>query len=109
MGCRIMEDRESGNAVFYCSTSMWAFGPVMESPEEAERFLKWLVVDPRRLTDKDLEQKYCDFRKYAEEHCPECEEPLTYRCPHGNCKGCGCAECEEWDLASERMLDRETP
>lgn len=57
MGCRILESREDG-AVLYCSTTMWAFGPIFESGEAAEAFLKWLGFDPRSLSNKDLESNY---------------------------------------------------
>lgn len=67
MGCRILEAK-TGEAVFYCSTSDWAFGPVMDNYEEAEEFLKWLKVDPRQFKDSELESKYCDFRLYKERH-----------------------------------------
>jgi hypothetical protein len=104
MSVRILTDEDSGNAVFYCSTSEWAFGPVMsEGVEFAERFLKYLgKQDPRRFTDLELGAKYYDFRKYDAEHCPDCGEPLTYKCPHGNCKGCGCDDCEDADREAER-------
>jgi hypothetical protein len=78
MGVRILEGKEG--AVFYCSTRDWAFGPLMESREEAEGFLEWLKAysppdsyfppgrisvwcrDPRQLTDSGLERAYSDFR-----------------------------------------------
>ncbi len=98
MGCRILEDREEYSAVFYCSTTMWAFGPVMQDREQAKRFLKYLgPADPRNLTDKDLTQSYSDFLVFDEEHCHECGEPNTYKCKHGQCKGCDC--CPECDIA----------
>lgn len=75
MGCRILEDRESGNAVFYCSTTGWAFGPLMEDGEQAERFLKYLdPIDPRSLADKDLETRYSEFLAHDTTHCPDCGE-----------------------------------
>jgi len=62
MGCRILESKD-GSAVLYCSSTMWAFGPVMESVQEAEAFVKWLRVDPRSFIDSSgLEKKYYDFR-----------------------------------------------
>jgi len=64
MGVRIIEDRHSGAAVLYCSSSMWAFGPVFENEDEALRFLRWLLVDPRgpEFTDSVLERKVTEFR-----------------------------------------------
>ena len=68
MSVRILEGTEGGNkdgvtnAVFYCSTTGWAFGPVMSSTEEAELFLKFLdPIDPRLMKDSELEGQYADF------------------------------------------------
>lgn len=60
MGVRIIDDGD-GKAAFYCSTTMWAFGPVMKDADEAEAFLNWLPTDPRKMTDSDLEARYYDF------------------------------------------------
>lgn len=68
MGVRIIAGEDE--CCFYCSTSMWAFGPVMGTWEEANLFLKWLRVDPRILTDGQLEGKYSEFRReYGCEYC----------------------------------------
>ena len=67
MGIRILHDPTHDYCCFYCSTSMWAFGPIMYSYEKAEEFLEWLKIDPRRFTDKELESKYYDFRKEREQ------------------------------------------
>lgn len=61
MSCRIISD-ENG-AVFYCSTTMKAFGLVMEDEGEAEDFMMWLIKDPRKFTDQELENKYYEFRE----------------------------------------------
>lgn len=86
MACKILEAKD-GSAIFYCSSSMWAFGPVMESVEEAEAFAKWLPGDPRTYEDNKLEAKYYEFRTLtpAQKHeaglcetlgidheCPQC-------------------------------------
>lgn len=103
MGCRILVDEESAAAVFYCSTTGWAFGPVMdEGVEFAERFLKYLHPrDPRALTDPDLAHQYAEFQTFDTEHCHDCGEPNDYKCKHDNCKGCGCSECEDLDRYAE--------
>lgn len=60
MGVHILEGKE--NSVFYCSTSGWAFGPIMGSIEDAEAFLQFLSpTDPRVLTDAELEHKRTQF------------------------------------------------
>ena len=64
MGVRILEGEH--NAVLYCSTSMWAFGPLFEDAAEAQIFLDWLMVDPRGLTDGELEAKYSEFLAIVE-------------------------------------------
>ena len=60
MGCRIIEGKDY--AAFYCSTTMRAFGPVMDSYEEAEAFTKWLEKDPREYDRIELEELFYDFR-----------------------------------------------
>lgn len=66
MGCRIIEGKKDGAAecaVLFCSTTGWAFGPVMESHDEAEAFIDFLDFDPRKYRDKELEYLYAEFRK----------------------------------------------
>jgi hypothetical protein len=65
MGCRILTARD-GHAVFYCSTTGWAFGPVMPSEEVAEDFYHWLYVDPRTITpESELEKKWSEYCSLA--------------------------------------------
>lgn len=74
MGVRILEGRE-GEAVFYCSTTDWAFGPLMPSLDVAEAFLRTYTAvgdDPRNLTDAELEKHWNAFRG------------ITEACPHGH-------------------------
>lgn len=70
MSVHILEGKE-GKAAFYCSTTDWAFGPLFDSVEEAEAFLQWLPVDPRKLKDSELEAKHADFRRQYV--CGECD------------------------------------
>ena len=59
MGVRILE---GDGACLYCSTSMWAFGPVFEDRDQAQAFLEFLgAVDARTLGDHELELKYGEF------------------------------------------------
>jgi hypothetical protein len=82
MGCRILLGTERGTgsqekAVFFCSTTDIAFGPAMDSLEEAEEFIKWLdqlpawrhgtasnrpSTDPRSWRVHDLMELYNEFR-----------------------------------------------
>jgi len=87
MGVHILYDPSEGAAVLWCSTTDWAFGPVIRdnefgdgvsAVELAEEFLAWLGEqprpdqeyipigvlwhgDPRDLTDRGLEKMYTDW------------------------------------------------
>lgn len=82
MGCRIIEGTKDGRnscAVFYCSTTEWAFGPVMEDHEEAMAFTEYLKghpstngllsgdCDPRAYSDRELESLFAKFRQQRKE------------------------------------------
>lgn len=74
MGVRIIQadgEGDSQGAVLYCSTTMWAFGPVFEDADEAEKFLDWLVTDPRSLSDGEMETKYGEFLRAQEQKAEE--------------------------------------
>ena len=90
MGVRILAQRGHliDYACFYCSTSMWAFGPVMGSVEEAEAFLKWLDENPRTKSDPRL----------MSEH----ELELAYSAFLGQVIECG--KCGEWHKAGNDCL-----
>jgi hypothetical protein len=73
MGVHILSDDgrrdyPGSSAVLYCSTTDWAFGPVFsgdddhDASERAEAFCRWLRIDPRTLTDTELEAKYSAWR-----------------------------------------------
>jgi hypothetical protein len=80
MGIHILEGREDHRAILFCSVTNWAFGPVMQSIEEAEAFLKYLAPeDPRTIADKDLEAKYSTFR--GEMIC-ECDTVRSLECEY---------------------------
>ena len=63
MGCAILGDSETGEAVFYCNTSDWAFGPLMDDREQAERFIEYLSEDPRRYSTEALRTQWVTFVK----------------------------------------------
>jgi len=62
MGVRIL--RAKSEAVLYCSTTDWAFGPVFsddddhDADERAEAFTRWLVKDARTFSDSELQSAY---------------------------------------------------
>jgi hypothetical protein len=68
MGVRIIAG--ACEAVLYCSTTMWAFGPVFEGYDDAEAFLEWWkakdVRDLRLLTDAELEHEFYKWRSQKE-------------------------------------------
>lgn len=87
MGVRILKgyldkDELVERAVFYCSTTDWAFGPVMPDQDTANKFLKWLVIDPRSLTDPDLESKWYDFLNLTPEQKHQSKVCDEYDCVH---------------------------
>ena len=67
MGCRIitgtLDDGKTETAVMYCSTTMWAFGPVFENYEQALDFINWLSGDPRSYDSAHLEGHYEEWLK----------------------------------------------
>lgn len=65
MGCQILSD--GINSVFYDSTTMTAFGPVMHHEEEAEGFMEFLDIDPRRLSHKELYAAWDDWCRILNE------------------------------------------
>jgi hypothetical protein len=60
-------DNGKGEAALYDAASKWAFGPVLTSREEAEKFLAWLGKDARQMRDSDLEQAFYDFQQAQDE------------------------------------------
>lgn len=61
MGCHTLT-AANGQTCFYCSTTMWAFGPVMDSPAHAEAFRFWLDQDPREVPRQStLEIRWARF------------------------------------------------
>lgn len=84
MGVQILANQENNTAVLFCSTSMWAFGPVFDSEEQARAFLKWIVTDPRGIEDSVMERKYLDFCALTKEQQHEaglCETlGIEYEC-----------------------------
>ncbi len=53
-------DREC--AVLYCSTTMTAFGPILQDEQEAEGFLKYLRQDARLWPPNELTDALRAFR-----------------------------------------------
>lgn len=67
MGVRILKDELEGLSCLYCSVIMWAFGGLFYNEEDPEDFLKWLDhVDPRTLSDNELEMKMQQWRENEE-------------------------------------------
>jgi len=110
MGVHTLYDSEEGQAVMFCSTSGWAFGPVFkdehakEVPEDCEMldaralidiFLFWLQEkNPREMADTELEQHYSTFMtarrngmysKLSGDGCAFCGSDVGHhhQCPKG--------------------------
>lgn len=70
MPCRTLYDPVKGYAVFYCTTSEVAFGPLMKNGQEADAFTKWLAAQfltPRGLLQEELTQKWAEFQQHTDE------------------------------------------
>ena len=96
MGVHILHDPTYDYCCFYCSVTMWAFGPIMYSPDEAEEFLEYLKKDPREYKDKELENEYYTFRQIRNKGLGP-----AFKCKNINTNGgiCWCAECgHKWTV-----------
>lgn len=102
MGCRILHDTAAELACLYCSTSDVSFGPVFnngddgdhDAAERAEAFCRWLIADPRTLSEPTLMAKYGEWLTQEaaqwkrEAGCEACGEP----CGEGSAL---CPACQE--------------
>jgi hypothetical protein len=98
MGVRVINDTTEGMAVLYCSTSMWAFGPVfhddghIDAGAAAHCFLHWWdgqgFMDPRTVDDSDLEARHLlwlgavvggEWQGSTDEECVLCHGDLDFR------------------------------
>lgn len=112
MGCRILRGTEYDGGptkeVMYCSTTDWAFGPLMDE-DEGEAFIRFVHertgLDPRVVApDNKLESLYYDFRKARGEGGAKCgycaclrerhEIELPYPCMD-------CTDCPTYTLRPE--------
>lgn len=96
MGVHILHNQEDDYCCFYCSVTMWAFGPIMYSQDEAQEFLDYLEKDPRNYKDKELENLYYEFIQVRDnEICPNCK----CKSINTNNGDCWCAECgHKWTV-----------
>jgi len=92
MSVRIITDKDSGDQVLYCSTTDFAFGPIIDSEYDAEYFLEWLSVDARKYTDDELSDQLSIWKENCELLSECCAEP-----PSGEViDGLGiCSHCKE--------------
>lgn len=57
--------KNSHGYTFFCNTTDVAFGPLMDTLDEAEGFLHWLDEDPRVYTDSKLWDLLIEYRTRA--------------------------------------------
>lgn len=115
MSVQILGNHEE--ACMFCTTSMWAFGPVFSgtyADERARWFLRWYQEtheDPRRAADSLMESRYADWLALMEKtpgECFVCDQPV-YKgeryamTSHNNPFHVRCAD-EEDVLVEERIL-----
>lgn len=70
MGLHVISGEYNGRpcAIMFCSTSMWAFGPLFEDEEEVDAFCVWLrnhpqgAFDPRTLSDEALADAFARWK-----------------------------------------------
>lgn len=104
MGVHILANEN--NAVFYCSTTLWAFGPLMPGYNIAEAFLRTFAGDdPRHYQDAELEHKWSEFQKLLT--CPKGHQ-MTDVETYGDdtefsCMKSGCRE--KWGLDGKPIVD----
>jgi hypothetical protein len=106
MGVRIFSNTEG--AVFYCSTTDWAFGPLMPGENVAEAFLKTLTRDARLYKDHQLKSAWNDFNA-TKMVCPYDHREADVD-TYGNetiftCMAKGCKA--QWNLAGEVVSEDE--
>jgi hypothetical protein len=63
MAVHYLTNEEDGKKCFYCTTTMFAFGPVMEEDDDPEDFIAWLKVDPRTMEDSELSSKLAEYQQ----------------------------------------------
>lgn len=103
MGVRIFSNEDG--AVFYCSTSQWAFGPMMPGANVAEAFAKTATTDFRLLSDADLESKWNEFDRtlmtcpvgHHETDVESYGDETIFTCMAKDCKA-------QWNLAGEPLI-----
>jgi hypothetical protein len=108
-GIQILANSSQG-AVFYSSSSEWAFGPLMPDEDVAEAFLRTFsrMDDPRLLSDAELEKRWYKFREKLT--CPEGHTNSTLTnfgdgVTHIACMQRGCSNV--WDLEGNIVKDEE--
>lgn len=61
MAVSILEGKD-GYKCLYCPTTMIAFGGIFYENEDPKEFLKWLKIDPRALSDTQLDARIFSWR-----------------------------------------------
>jgi len=101
MGVRIINGALDGDSTgyqcLYCSTTMFAFGPLFDADDDVQHFLEWLGEDARLLSEPMLETKKIEWQELPK--CEWCEnrstEPLTVFTTFTGRDYAACPECHE--------------
>lgn len=97
MAVEILRNDSGDTACMFCTTSMWAFGPVFQGNDagkEAVAFLAWCLQDslrgdPRMMSDKDLENARSYFRRLPRCHvCADAGEVTALGEDETLCENC---------------------
>jgi hypothetical protein len=99
---RVIEDVDSGECVYvHCGI---AFGPVMKTREQADKFHEWLGISPRLVESLRLIAQYKQFQ--AECVCRYCGEIrpdfATYEEPTMKGYRHSCYQCDLGSMESAR-------
>jgi len=66
MAVEILTDKESGQQVMICNTTMTPFGVVYNDDVDLTEFLEWLPRDPRTISSHDLAVFFNEWQEEVE-------------------------------------------
>lgn len=111
MSVRILSNEDDTMAALYCSTTDWAFGPVvytqatkMSAHQLMVKFLEFIVVDARVFSEAELASKWNEFHALDWKLCTECHDELAPGSAE-TCEKClhECYECGERSIEMKKI------